>query len=151
MNVIHTYERNNKVPLYLAVNKCESETQGIAQAQVNTPFLLLSLHAVPYLACLTSPILYPASYPKPQHILSSLRVSCCMLYCSILFYPLLFCSVLFCPALIYPLSMCMCVLFHAILISSFLICVWLYRSSGHLDWVSRTLYPASTVPVSEIC
>jgi GTP-binding protein len=25
--------RNNKVPLYLAVNKCESETQGIAQAQ----------------------------------------------------------------------------------------------------------------------
>ena len=25
--------KNNKVPLYLAVNKCESETQGIAQAQ----------------------------------------------------------------------------------------------------------------------
>ena len=31
--VVCTY-RNNKVPLYLAVNKCESETQGIAQAQV---------------------------------------------------------------------------------------------------------------------
>ena len=25
--------KNNKIPLYLAVNKCESETQGIAQAQ----------------------------------------------------------------------------------------------------------------------
>ena len=25
--------KNNKVPVYLAVNKCESEIQGIAQAQ----------------------------------------------------------------------------------------------------------------------
>jgi small GTP-binding protein len=42
--------KNNKVPLYLAVNKCESETQGIAQAQdfwslgLGTPYPVSGIH-----------------------------------------------------------------------------------------------------------
>lgn len=42
--------KNNKVPLYLAVNKCESETQGISQAQefwelgLGEPYPISSIH-----------------------------------------------------------------------------------------------------------
>lgn len=42
--------KNNKKPLYLAVNKCESETQGIAQAQdfwalgLGEPYPISSIH-----------------------------------------------------------------------------------------------------------
>ena len=47
--------RNNKVPLYLAVNKCESETQGIAQAQVrDVPSYLILSYLIYSSICLSS-------------------------------------------------------------------------------------------------
>ena len=116
LNWFNWHNRNNKVPLYLAVNKCESETQGIAQAQVNwiplpnsfpwpwtsTPYHTLPVslrlsyflhHTLPHLVLSPRVLLYAVLfYPL---LLCSVLSSLCVCMCSIPFYSYLFFSVLF--------------------------------------------------------
>lgn len=64
--LLHCTFRNNKVPLYLAVNKCESETQGIAQAQVRDvpSYLILSYLFINLSFFLWWSTSFEASFPR---------------------------------------------------------------------------------------